>query len=398
MTQQFLEKIHPYILSDDPHVQDFVLRIIHDGHLGNDDTFLLILEANDQNKPNALYNKFIPRTNNIPIGEKGFKALLERIKRQDDNQEWYRLRLLRCNATLIHQYRSELEKIYPPEFVNVYGQIPTFSEEELSNKLEVISYGLEQEFESYMYQHGKRIIEHMVHRNILSNSDITNKVRHSMEEDELDYEGLLYTYAAGIANCTELIPDLAPLIRNDNDDDFAVEVIANTLTKMGTDEVAEHVKPLIPNSFFAISILESIKTRHAEEILLASFDQVNGIMEKTAICESLCFQLSTEAFPKIEQLIETGYDKQMTSLEEALYPNLVINNIDHHKKDEWKAFLDEQNDPEKEEQMHRDILAKFEEFKQQKEEVTQPVKSEKVGRNEPCPCGSGKKYKKCCGK
>ena len=26
------------------------------------------------------------------------------------------------------------------------------------------------------------------------------------------------------------------------------------------------------------------------------------------------------------------------------------------------------------------------------------VRSEKVGRNEPCPCGSGKKYKKCCGK
>jgi preprotein translocase subunit SecA len=25
------------------------------------------------------------------------------------------------------------------------------------------------------------------------------------------------------------------------------------------------------------------------------------------------------------------------------------------------------------------------------------VKGEKVGRNEPCPCGSGKKYKKCCG-
>jgi preprotein translocase subunit SecA len=23
---------------------------------------------------------------------------------------------------------------------------------------------------------------------------------------------------------------------------------------------------------------------------------------------------------------------------------------------------------------------------------------EKVGRNDPCPCGSGQKYKKCCGK
>ncbi|NLJ58984.1 MAG: SEC-C domain-containing protein [Tissierellia bacterium] len=26
------------------------------------------------------------------------------------------------------------------------------------------------------------------------------------------------------------------------------------------------------------------------------------------------------------------------------------------------------------------------------------VKGEKVGRNDPCPCGSGVKYKKCCGK
>ncbi len=30
--------------------------------------------------------------------------------------------------------------------------------------------------------------------------------------------------------------------------------------------------------------------------------------------------------------------------------------------------------------------------------VSRTVRVEKVGRNEPCPCGSGKKYKKCCGK
>ena len=30
--------------------------------------------------------------------------------------------------------------------------------------------------------------------------------------------------------------------------------------------------------------------------------------------------------------------------------------------------------------------------------VTQPEKQKKVGRNDPCPCGSGKKYKRCCGK
>ena len=33
-------------------------------------------------------------------------------------------------------------------------------------------------------------------------------------------------------------------------------------------------------------------------------------------------------------------------------------------------------------------------------EKKQPVVNQepRVGRNEPCPCGSGKKYKQCCGK
>ncbi|MDG3087697.1 YchJ family metal-binding protein [Vibrio hannami] len=31
------------------------------------------------------------------------------------------------------------------------------------------------------------------------------------------------------------------------------------------------------------------------------------------------------------------------------------------------------------------------------ESTATAVKTEKVGRNDPCPCGSGKKFKKCCG-
>ena len=36
-------------------------------------------------------------------------------------------------------------------------------------------------------------------------------------------------------------------------------------------------------------------------------------------------------------------------------------------------------------------------YKEQKRSTT-VVKEKKIGRNEPCPCGSGKKYKNCCGK
>jgi preprotein translocase subunit SecA len=31
-------------------------------------------------------------------------------------------------------------------------------------------------------------------------------------------------------------------------------------------------------------------------------------------------------------------------------------------------------------------------------DTRQPVRKKKVGRNDPCPCGSGLKYKKCCGR
>ena len=44
------------------------------------------------------------------------------------------------------------------------------------------------------------------------------------------------------------------------------------------------------------------------------------------------------------------------------------------------------------------LTAGFEGSPQKKEIRSQtPVRSQKVGRNDPCPCGSGKKYKKCCG-
>ena len=34
----------------------------------------------------------------------------------------------------------------------------------------------------------------------------------------------------------------------------------------------------------------------------------------------------------------------------------------------------------------------------QNEGKQKPIKKTKVGRNDPCPCGSGRKYKQCCGK
>ncbi len=44
------------------------------------------------------------------------------------------------------------------------------------------------------------------------------------------------------------------------------------------------------------------------------------------------------------------------------------------------------------------ILPGYEPFDQETQTFGKVVKPTKIYPNDPCPCGSGKKYKKCCGK
>lgn len=69
---------------------------------------------------------------------------------------------------------------------------------------------------------------------------------------------------------------------------------------------------------------------------------------------------------------------------EKLYYNMVA------AKAEWLYTLPQWDSILTEERRH--AL-----YKEQKSSTT-IVKGPKIGRNDPCPCGSGKKYKKCCGR
>ena len=79
-----------------------------------------------------------------------------------------------------------------------------------------------------------------------------------------------------------------------------------------------------------------------------------------------------------ESEVSLDYDK------EKLYYNMVA------AKAEWLYTLP-QWDKHLTEERRKEL------YKEQKSSMT-VVKGPKVGRNEPCPCGSGKKYKKCCGR
>ena len=85
--------------------------------------------------------------------------------------------------------------------------------------------------------------------------------------------------------------------------------------------------------------------------------------------------------------IEEMEEDTVVSLEfnlESLYKNMVAAEADWlYDLEEWEPIFDADK---------RKAL-----YKEQKSSTT-IVKGDKIYPNDPCPCGSGKKYKKCCGK
>ena len=77
--------------------------------------------------------------------------------------------------------------------------------------------------------------------------------------------------------------------------------------------------------------------------------------------------------------VSLGFDK------EKLFRNMV------DAKADWLYELPEWDDIYSKEEQETLI-------KDQKKSHTFVREGKKIGRNDPCPCGSGKKYKNCCGK
>lgn len=106
-----------------------------------------------------------------------------------------------------------------------------------------------------------------------------------------------------------------------------------------------------------------------------------SIMEMTGFLDGINDSLATpNPIEEMEEdtVVSLKFDK------EKLYKNMVAAKADWlYSLPQWESIFDEET---------RKAL-----YLEQKKSGT-IVKGPKVGRNDPCPCGSGKKYKQCCGR
>ncbi|MBO4616281.1 SEC-C motif-containing protein [Lachnospiraceae bacterium YSD2013] len=124
-----------------------------------------------------------------------------------------------------------------------------------------------------------------------------------------------------------------------------------------------------PDEVVTGTVAELAKKYKVSQMIMTGFlDGINDSLKNPNPIETM--EADTE--------VNLGFDKEL------LYKNMVAAGADWlYKLPQWNDIFDEEKQKEL--------------YKEQK--ASQTIRKEaKVYPNDPCPCGSGKKYKKCCGK
>ncbi|CAM2870910.1 SEC-C metal-binding domain-containing protein [Hathewaya histolytica] len=164
-----------------------------------------------------------------------------------------------------------------------------------------------------------------------------------------------------------------------------------SLYKQWTDSVVEYVKTKGEAAFWRE--YGEVETKFYSKLLSNRTLKLEGKLEDLAkeyevsvihfmgildgLNESFKEELDLE---KIEQTSEINSELDF----EKLYFNMLDAKADYlYGLPQWEGIFSKEK--------RREIQKAYRDSKT-------VVKEVKIGRNDPCPCGSGKKYKKCCGK
>lgn len=163
-----------------------------------------------------------------------------------------------------------------------------------------------------------------------------------------------------------LYKEWTELMENQTDDTFEEfwKTYSETETKIYSD-ILEH-----SNENFTGSFKELVEKYNADPVIFTGF--LDGIQDS----------LKTGQVKLDDVTEDTAIDFQIDF--EKLFFNMLKADAQYlYTLEQWNDVLDEEK-----------MTSIVKDYKRSKT----VVKEKKVGRNDPCPCGSGKKYKHCCGR
>ena len=164
-----------------------------------------------------------------------------------------------------------------------------------------------------------------------------------------------------------------------------------SLYKEWTDMVVDYVKRRGETAFW--NDYGEIEKRIYTKLLSNHTEKVKGTMENLAKhfdVSNIYFMGFTDGInDSLLESVELEETESDTEVDfkidfEKLYFNMLDAKADYlYELPQWEGIFSK----EKRKEIQRDYR-----------DSKMVVNNDKIGRNDACPCGSGKKYKKCCGK
>jgi hypothetical protein len=188
------------------------------------------------------------------------------------------------------------------------------------------------------------------------------------------------------------------------DGDWTNEECARALTRMGTDSAVEAIVQEYPDSelhyrIYAVGALENIHSDASLEACLQLLALEDDWDLRFSIGHAILRQYSPGTVNAMREFIlDTPPHRERNSMRDRLVAVAALTGSSFPEYEEWQVLA--RNVREEQKVVVGELLA----FRAAPGQtiapgnMPEPRARFKPGRNSPCPCGSGKKYKKCCGK
>lgn len=264
---------------------------------------------------------------------------------------------------------------------------------------------------------------------ILSQDLVDNKTENGMDATGLEFLQDVAVYITGLLKMESMVPILVSRMCKNEDSELLEMVEVESLIKIGTPEVVDLIARNYPVSneefqFHSKDILENIKTDHACNTcrqLLAIVDKLDCRYD---LAEAMLNHFETDAIEFGRELVLANkQDVASEFVRESLIQCCTIMDQSFPEFDEVLNMVNEDGHGDghdyeysfdggfggglNEEEMMKMFQPQNDYFSSQpmtdvgvstadQSQIPIAGKTFKAGRNDSCPCGSGKKFKKCC--
>lgn len=335
---------------------------------------------------------------NRALGENELPLLLEALHRTSLKYPHLFLTVLkelRLDVKIAN--REQIGSLFPQEEWTFLQKLADADKGELDAMLQHIFAELEaNQYDHLLYSRAKQIAHRQVCQGSEDSTELCRLIEAVPENQWLDFNEIIAVYKLGLLKDPDAISVLAPLFSRP--EDFLQEELADVLITLQSDEVVRSVEVYARSEdpVFQINTIARTHSKLAVATLKQLYADLDHMDSQAFIIEGLAEQLAPEGRPQIEHYMSQKRLPSIFNNEEMAYGYFKVLEFDHPELERWgqnaraehEGMLKARDEP---------FDVTLQRYLKSKNEKTQAV-SDKVGRNDPCPCGSGKKYKKCHGK